>query len=422
MKEKKSGCCFVFLCLLFLLPGLFFVRDWLPGLSFFQEKGMQIRKEIREVMDGEEKPLEALKETFSTKKAWEKTEEEIADLLSAGEGVNSCAYYYWTLDENLQAVYMTILNSLDAMVEDIDVGLDQDTMNRMMSMVFSDHPELFFVDQSYRYSMYEQHIVIHPEYNCGPEEREQRAQVIEATVRDALQYIPEEPIVYEYIKAMYCYVIDTVDYELDSPDNQNIFSSMGNHVSVCSGYARELQYLLQRIGIQAIYVSGTVENSGPHAWVIALCDGEYYHVDPTFGDPGFSEVSEEEADQLPVELQEEFLYLCCDDETIYRDRSADAELPIPTCSSKVFNYYTMTGQYYTDCGDDFLFSIQNNIEAGKSFWQGQFADESSYKEAFELFQDGTIANLILANHPDWPSVHLHMAYKDEVHILKMWYE
>ena len=57
---------------------------------------------------------------------------------------------------------------------------------------------------------------------------------------------------------------------------------------VCQGYARGLQYLCQRAGIQVIYVTGTASYSEPpvdHAWNMVKIEGQWYNTDPTNDDP-----------------------------------------------------------------------------------------------------------------------------------------
>ena len=51
-----------------------------------------------------------------------------------------------------------------------------------------------------------------------------------------------------------------------APDNQNIYSALVGKRTVCAGYARSAQYLLQKMGMECIYVTGTCANGEAHAW------------------------------------------------------------------------------------------------------------------------------------------------------------
>ena len=68
---------------------------------------------------------------------------------------------------------------------------------------------------------------------------------------------------YDRIKYVYEYVIRTVDYVADARDSQNLFSALVGKESVCAGYARETQYLLEKLGVFCTYVTGTTRGTAP---------------------------------------------------------------------------------------------------------------------------------------------------------------
>lgn len=53
---------------------------------------------------------------------------------------------------------------------------------------------------------------------------------------------------------------------------------------VCESYTLAYQMLLHELGIDNIYVTG-YGNGGAHAWLLVSLDGEWVHIDPTWGDP-----------------------------------------------------------------------------------------------------------------------------------------
>lgn len=409
MKKRNSGCCFLFLCLLFLLPGLILIKDRLPDQETIKKHGEDLHQQIHHLVNGVKVPKK-------------ESEEEKQELLTSGQGSNGCSYYYWLLDEESRAEYMKILDGLQDMKEEIDLFLDEEETVKIVKMVLADHPELFWTEASYHYTVYKDWIRLKPVYTCSPEEKEERAVAVEATVQEALQSIPEGLSSYEHIKTLFSYVVNTVSYDLNAPDNQNIYSSMVNRVSVCTGYAKELQYLLQRDGIQALLVEGEVVDRGPHAWIIVLCDGKYYHVDPTFGDPSYTEDSMESMDSLPAELQVDYAFLCCDDQEISRDRSISRELELPVCDSRDLLYYPMHGTCFDSYGEEVLVSLQDSLERGENFWEGQFTNEEAFETMIAKMQDGVYANLVLANNPYMESVLCRMSYRTESRVVKMWYE
>lgn len=67
----------------------------------------------------------------------------------------------------------------------------------------------------------------------------------------------------------------------------NAFTAVGALVdgqAVCEGYARGMQYLLQRAGIECSLVTGINEKNEPHMWNLVTINGRNYHLDPTWDD------------------------------------------------------------------------------------------------------------------------------------------
>ena len=94
----------------------------------------------------------------------------------------------------------------------------------------------------------------------------------------------------EKIKYVYDYVIDNIEYK-ENKNDQNILSALIDHQSVCAGYAKSYQYIMNRLGFEVSYIVGdakethsqTQENTA-HAWDMVVYQGDYYYVDPTWGD------------------------------------------------------------------------------------------------------------------------------------------
>ena len=72
----------------------------------------------------------------------------------------------------------------------------------------------------------------------------------------------------------------------DAPENQTLYSGLVNGQTVCAGYARTFQYLMNRLDIPVIYVTGTTDTGEAHGWNIVKCGDNYYNVDVTLGRSG----------------------------------------------------------------------------------------------------------------------------------------
>ncbi len=72
-------------------------------------------------------------------------------------------------------------------------------------------------------------------------------------------------------------------YDENSLLNQSSYSAIVNGKSVCAGYSRAFQYIMQQIGIPCYFCSGYANNNY-HAWNIVKIGGTYYNADLSWDD------------------------------------------------------------------------------------------------------------------------------------------
>jgi hypothetical protein len=87
----------------------------------------------------------------------------------------------------------------------------------------------------------------------------------------------------DYDKEKYIHdaLVNKITYMFNSMD-QSAFSSIPNDYTVCCGYAKAFQYLMQKLGVPTYFVIGW--GGEMHAWNIIKLDDEYYNVDVTWDD------------------------------------------------------------------------------------------------------------------------------------------
>ena len=90
---------------------------------------------------------------------------------------------------------------------------------------------------------------------------------------------------YEKERRIHDLLIEKIEYDKGADMNQSAYSALVEKKSVCAGYARAYQYLMQRMGIPCYYCTGYAGQD--HAWNIVALDDGYYNVDVTWDDtPG----------------------------------------------------------------------------------------------------------------------------------------
>lgn len=394
MKKKRKSCC-LYTCLKIgaaaVLLGII-VLAVLTGL--FGKDGME-----KDIKAREEIPFQ---ETGGT-------DEEVTG-----------KYYYQQLGEEERTAYKEIVKGLKENVEDIYVHeKDADRTNDIFQYVLKDFPEIFWCEGTTKttsYSGKENYTVLQPVYSYSGEDKERKKTEIEEAVNDCLSQISADAPDYDKILYVYEYIVNTVDYDMDAPDNQNIYSVFVNHRSVCAGYSKATQYLLERLGVFCTYVTGTTQGQS-HAWNLVQCEGDYYYVDSTWGDPVFQASEGEEGGQ---KNHISYDYMCCNDEELLKTHQPDSEISLPECTKMEYNYYVVNGMYYTEYDSNRILKAMNDvIAAGANPVVLKFADNALYNQAREeIFQD--LIKRAAKNLADWYNLkEVKYQYMDEQDLNKI---
>ena len=264
-------------------------------------------------------------------------------------------YAYDRLTASGQTLYAEILSILQNEGEDIVVSTTSDeAIEQVFDYVLMDHPEIFYVD-GYSYTNYTlgntiTKISFTGNYTYGLDEVKERQTRINDYVNKCLAGAPSSEDDYYAIKYVYEYIIDNTEYDLGAPDNQNICSVCLNGRSVCNGYAKTAQYILNKLGINCTLVTGTVDTNVSrgvrHAWNLVQCNNAYYYMDVTWGDSSFQTANGESADASKVP-RINYAYLNVTSSDIATNHKVSNLISMPECRSITDNYYVREGEYFT---------------------------------------------------------------------------
>lgn len=276
-------------------------------------------------------------------------------------------------------------------VEGLQEGYDEADIDMIFQCVLNDHPELFYVE-GYSYTKYTRGdhttaIEFSGTYSIDRETAETRAAEIERAVEEILSGIEENADQYHRVKYVYDTIIRTTDYELNAPDNQNIYSVFVNHLSVCQGYAKATQYLLCRLGVECTLVLGSVENGEGHAWNLVRVDGNYYYVDTTWGDASYR--MEDTGSESGIALPEvNYDYLNVTTAELLRTHSLSDGVPMPACIATEANYYSREGALFSSYDRDQMRALfERAREQGRGDVTVKCTDAGSYGQVVSALID-----------------------------------
>ena len=261
-------------------------------------------------------------------------------------------YAYNRLTEAGKNLYVELLMIVNKEAEGVFVSTtDPKAIELVFDYLMMDHPEIFWVN-GYHYVNYTvggvtDKIAFTGDYIYDMEEVQRRMAKIDEVVNDCLSKAPSTEDEYNAIKYVYEYLIANTEYVSDAPDNQNICSVFIGKKSVCNGYAKATQYLLNKMGIQCMLITGTVTTTnaynGRHAWNLVRCNGEYYYMDTTWGDASYSSSADSESAKAP---RVNYDYLCTTEEAMGVNHKLSDAIKLPECNSMKDNYYVREGIYF----------------------------------------------------------------------------
>lgn len=331
--------------------------------------------------DNEDMPVTLDKQTFV-----QPAEEEFVN-----------CYCYSVLSEDEKTVYREIYGILNTMGEDVRLStVDVQLIEKVFKCVLNDHPKLYYVE-GYTYTTFTRDTDIAKlefsgTYTKSREECDAMNVQIENYVADCFSGMENGISDYEKVKYIYEYIIDGTEYNLTAEDSQNICSVFLNGESVCMGYARAMQYLLLEQDILCTVVNGTANQGEEHAWNLLLLDGQYYHLDVTWGDDSYT-VSNDTSSQVGMT---NYSFFCVTTEEISKTHVIDNVVELPECIAWDNNYYVKEGCYFKSLDTDKLSKIFEDAYAlDKGYVEIKCMDSVVYREIYTyLIEEQHIFNYL----------------------------
>lgn len=245
------------------------------------------------------------------------------------------------LEPALQETYDRLNAAISCHQESpVEVEATMDEVQLALNALRMDHPEYFWFDGQAAYvsqqSILGEKLSCELSYTMTMQQAQEQLETVERYVSACLSSpeMVEAQDTYEKILGVYRYIINHTDYVTAETD-QSFLSVMTRGQGTCAGYARTFQYLMHRLNIPCILALGYGEGGESHGWNLVQCDGDWYHVDVTWGDP---------VDNLGQPGNSlEYTYFMLTDEEIFRTHTPEGDIPLPQCSGTSCNYYRRSG-------------------------------------------------------------------------------
>lgn len=217
---------------------------------------------------------------------------EEADTVAPGELGEAFTFdpnyypYYAMLETDLRQLYNQIYANASQLITSFTpvVDVDLERLKRTFEAVYNDHPELFWLETGFSCKYLEDGtcVEITLDYNEAINDIEAARQMFLGQAEVILAQARTLQSDYQRERYVHDILAERVEYDLNGVMNQSAYSGLVTSRTVCAGYSRAFQYLMQQMGIPCYYCTGYAGQD--HAWNIVRIGGEYYNVDVTWDD------------------------------------------------------------------------------------------------------------------------------------------
>lgn len=297
-------------------------------------------------------------------------------------------YHYETLSKKKQKLYAEIYMGLAKHEKKIKVSsTDEDLLYEIIELVSYDHPEFYYYSGSSIYNGAKKSELIIGYIN---EEESQKAikKQLKSTLKEVYQRIPENATDFDKIKCVYDYMIERCEYVDGAKNNQNILSSLVSNQTVCAGYAKGIQYILNDMDIPCAYIVGTIINpdageNSSHAWNMVELNGTYYYLDATWGDV---------VEYAPHTCYAYFLMSQDEMKQLYVPETNTKETAVYD------NLFIHNGIYLNEYNENIVGQIMMQcISEGKNVMEIKCSPQLFQTMEYELAENGKIYDIMYAN-------------------------
>nr|WP_304578056.1 transglutaminase domain-containing protein [uncultured Acetatifactor sp.] len=194
--------------------------------------------------------------------------------------------YYAMLEAEMQQIYSQIYANAMSLTPSFTpvatVSVSQ--LKTVFEAVYNDHPELFWLDTGYscKYLRSGRCAEIALKFNETADALEQARLAFQGAAGNIVAQARGLGSQAEMERYVHDALMGLVEYDVAAPMNQSAYSALVGGRSVCAGYARAFQYIMQELGVPCYYCTGYAGED--HAWNIVKIDGVYRNVDVTWDD------------------------------------------------------------------------------------------------------------------------------------------
>ena len=289
---------------------------------------------------------------FSTKAYTEINDTQPATNAVSAEAVETSFSYENIKDDAVKNLYLQI-DGMASQNKPTEIKcireLGEKEMYQALNAYKNDHPEIFWLKNSFSYYDLDGVTYITYEFTATEKELIEKKQKFNSAVDEIIKNAPMYSS--EYERELYAnnYLVDNCVYDDAAADSHDIiahendaYGAIVDGKAVCEGYSRAFQLLCNKMGLDCVCIAGIADDIG-HEWNCVKLDGEWYQVDVTWNDNDtpacvndYLNLTDAQmyADHTPDEAFDKIT-----DEVYINDTYIRGNLFLPECTATENNYY-----------------------------------------------------------------------------------
>ncbi|MBO5065457.1 MAG: hypothetical protein J6D06_05010 [Clostridia bacterium] len=310
-------------------------------------------------------------------------------------------YAYNHLNDSEKKAYDVILDAIMNFADVISpftVEITTDQISKIVEYIYADHPEIFWIRHGVTWSYSVDTGLVNKvefTYCLTQQEAESRQKKIDMSIKSFLASITDSMSDFEVALRVYENIISLVDYDTiglnkqkkdgkpapEMPDDlRSIYGVFVNKKAVCAGYAKAAQYLYNLLGIECVYIV-----SDTHAWNLIKLEGDYYHLDVTWGDQSNTDSRKDGGNDVS------YACFCITTKEVLnlKEHTPEDTLPLPECTATKCNYHVRLGLFFNEINSDRVRNIISKcVQTQKSSVSFKFSSADLLTEAKKQLVDG----------------------------------
>ena len=321
-------------------------------------------------------------------------------------GSGNSVYAFNQLSKAEQKIYKKIVNGIEACKSKIHLAsgdpLDSDSVFSIYFAVLADHPEFFHVGNQVGFEFDGSDTYINKinldksgkavssydtsTYKSMKKKLDKKVDKIILATKSMNNY--------ERVKYFHDFIVLNTNYVEGKANSHNLYGVLIEGEAVCEGYARALQYLCNKSGIECLFITGMSKDQH-HGWNLVKLGGEFYHIDPTWNDPVGAP-----ADYIT------YTYFGLTDKQISTDhyfsnadRSISHYKKLPAANGSKYNYHLYNKLYFTSASNvesDLTKVILNAAKSKQKYVEIKFSNFAAYQDAYSTLKSGGFYNALNA--------------------------